>query len=58
MAEFAGWLAGFRGRHPWLPETLAHHYARLYGTRADRLLDGAGQMQDLGRHFGGLLVCP
>ena len=34
---------------------LARHYARLYGTRADALLDGARGLADLGRHFGGLL---
>ena len=28
-------------RLPFLPSALAHHYARLDGTRAERLLDGA-----------------
>ena len=54
-ADFDAFLAGFRDRHPWLPEELARHYARLYGTRADRLVAGAFSLTDLGRHFGGLL---
>ena len=54
MPDFTAWLAGLRARRPWLPASLAHHYARLYGTRADELLGGAGRMADLGRHFGGL----
>jgi glycerol-3-phosphate dehydrogenase len=40
---------------PWLPPGLARHYVRLYGTRLERLLDGARGLQDLGRDFGGLL---
>jgi D-erythritol 1-phosphate dehydrogenase len=54
-ADFDAFLAGFQARHPWLPEKLARHYARLYGTRADRLIAGASSARDLGRHFGGLL---
>lgn len=54
-ADFAGWLAGFRARHPWLPEPLARHYGRLYGTRAEALLDRVRDRGGLGRHFGGLL---
>ena len=55
MAAFDGFAAGFAARHPWLPAGLARHYARLYGTRAEALLDGAGATEALGRHFGGLL---
>ena len=55
MPDFDRWLAGFRQRHPWLPEDLALHYGRLYGTRADALLDGADAVADLGRPFGGTL---
>ena len=54
-ADFTGWLARFRAARPWLPEPLALHYGRLYGTRAERLLQGAQGMADLGRHFGGQL---
>jgi glycerol-3-phosphate dehydrogenase len=41
-----------RARHPWLPEPLARHYARLYGTRAEALVGGAAALADLGRRFG------
>ncbi|HWL71429.1 MAG TPA: glycerol-3-phosphate dehydrogenase [Geminicoccus sp.] len=54
-ADFDAWLAGFRKTHPWLPENLARHYGRRYGTRSVRLLEGATRMGDLGRHFGGEL---
>jgi glycerol-3-phosphate dehydrogenase len=54
-ADFEGWLKRFAGRHPWLPAALARHYGRLYGTRADALLAEARGLDDLGRHFGGLL---
>ena len=52
-ADFERWLADFRAERPWLPEPLARHYGRLYGTRAEALLDGAGALGDLGHHFGG-----
>ncbi|MPZ12625.1 MAG: glycerol-3-phosphate dehydrogenase [Kiloniellaceae bacterium] len=54
-ADFDAFLAGVAARHPWLPPPLAAHYARLYGTRAEALLDGAKALPDLGRAFGGLL---
>ena len=41
-ADFERWLAGFRASRPWLPAPLARHYGRLYGTRAEALLAGAG----------------
>jgi len=54
-ADFDRWLGGFRQRFPFLAPALAEHYGRLYGTRADTLLDGAHSIADLGRHFGALL---
>jgi glycerol-3-phosphate dehydrogenase len=54
-ADFDRWLAGFHARNAFLSADLARHYGRLYGTRADDLLDGARGMTDLGRHFGALL---
>ncbi len=53
--DFDRFLHQFQARHSWLARDLAHHYARLYGTRAEELLDGAGRQADLGRHFGALL---
>jgi glycerol-3-phosphate dehydrogenase len=54
-ADFDRWLAAFRAARPWLPEALARHYARAYGTDAEALLEGCGALADLGRCFGGLL---
>ena len=54
-ADFDAWLAGFRRAYPWLPAELAHHYGRLYGTRAHALLEGCTSPADLGRHFGARL---
>ena len=53
-ADFDRWFVEFSARHAWLPEPLARHYGRLYGTRADALLAGATRLDQLGRHFGGL----
>jgi glycerol-3-phosphate dehydrogenase len=47
-ADFDAFLASFRARHPWLAAPLAERYARAYGTRAERILEGAARMQDLG----------
>lgn len=54
-ADFEAWFANFRKDRPWLPEELARHYGRLYGTRASALLRDARSAADLGRHFGGRL---
>ena len=54
--DFERYAAAFRARHAWLPEALAEHYLRLYGTRAATLVGEAGGEGGarLGRHFGGL----
>jgi len=54
-ADFARYFASFTARFGFLPAPLAQHYARSYGTRAEALLDGARDLADLGRHFGGQL---
>ena len=51
-ADFDGFLADFRRTAPWLPEALALRYARAYGTRAGRLLNGAANLGQLGEDFG------
>ncbi|MEM7696611.1 MAG: glycerol-3-phosphate dehydrogenase [Pseudomonadota bacterium] len=38
--------------YPFVPEALAKRLARLYGTRADAILKGAGGLDGLGRCFG------
>ncbi|GGD86983.1 glycerol-3-phosphate dehydrogenase [Aureimonas endophytica] len=54
-ADFDRFERDLKARHAFLPPELAHHYARLYGTRADRLLAGATSLSGLGQHFGGRL---
>jgi glycerol-3-phosphate dehydrogenase len=54
-ADFDEYLSLLRARYPWLTPDLAHHYARLYGTRAEKMLDGAASIDGLGQHFGGHL---
>ncbi len=51
-ADFDAFLADVGGRYPWLPEPVAHDYARLYGTRMERVIGDAKRVGDLGRHFG------
>ena len=52
MADFAAFQREFKGRHPWLPADLAEHLARLYGTRAPRVLGQATSLAELARRFG------
>jgi len=54
-ADFGGWQAGLRKRHPECDDALLTHYARCYGADAERLLEGVRSTADLGRHFGGRL---
>lgn len=54
-ADFESWLSDFRTRNSWLPEGLARHYARSFGTDAERLIQGAQCLEDLGHCFGGYL---
>ena len=52
IADIRSFVARLRAEHPWLPGALAHRLARRYGTRAERLLDGARSVGDLGNDFG------
>jgi glycerol-3-phosphate dehydrogenase len=54
-ADFKAFLTDVSQRYPWLPEPLALHYARLYGTRVGRVVGDAKRVGDLGRHFGSRL---
>ncbi|MBF3232351.1 glycerol-3-phosphate dehydrogenase, partial [Pseudomonas aeruginosa] len=40
-------------RYAWLDRELALRWARTYGTRVWRLLDGVNGEADLGEHLGG-----
>jgi D-erythritol 1-phosphate dehydrogenase len=46
------YLTDLKRRYAWLPQGVPEHFARLYGTRTEKLLSGASS---LGKHFGGPL---
>jgi glycerol-3-phosphate dehydrogenase len=52
-ADFDAFLRDFQRAHDWLPASLARHYTRLYGTRANIVIGGARSLAGLGAHFGG-----
>jgi glycerol-3-phosphate dehydrogenase len=47
----ARWLDALKARHPHYDPALVHRLARLYGTRADAMLDGG-----LGENLGGIFT--
>jgi glycerol-3-phosphate dehydrogenase len=47
-ADFNAYLASLAARHPWMPAPLLRRYARTYGTRAERILQGARDVAGLG----------
>jgi glycerol-3-phosphate dehydrogenase len=53
--DFDLFLKDLSRSRPWLPAPVARHYARLYGTRVEQLIDGANAIAGLGEHLGGLL---
>ena len=48
VLEFDRWVAALQRTWPWLPAALATRYARAYGTRAGKLLEGCASLDDLG----------
>ncbi len=46
--DFARFLQAVQDRHPWLPPALAHRLARAYGSRIERVLCGARNLDALG----------
>jgi len=51
-ADFEGYLNRFRQAHAWLPSDLARRYLRNYGTRSERIVEGATSLDDLGEDLG------
>ena len=49
---FEAFAAKLGDDYPFLPPSLARHYARLYGARAPKLIGDAASLADLGRRFG------
>lgn len=51
-SDFDEFLQQLRQRNSWLPAELILRYARAYGSRTEKLLDGARQLEDLGTYIG------
>jgi glycerol-3-phosphate dehydrogenase len=51
--RFEPFAAGFKARHPWLPEDVAQRLCRLYGTMAERIVGDSAKLADMGIDFGG-----
>ena len=51
-ADFERFLETLKRERPWLPAELARRYARAYGTRVTRMLDGIQDLDDLGEALG------
>ena len=52
-ADYESYAELLRELNPWMPRKLVQHYGRLYGTRTKNVVADAGNLQNLGRHFGG-----
>ncbi|WP_282606063.1 glycerol-3-phosphate dehydrogenase [Pelagibius sp. Alg239-R121] len=52
-ADYSAFHAAVKQRYSWLPDSLADHYGRLYGTRLHDLLGQSNSLSELGIHFGG-----
>jgi glycerol-3-phosphate dehydrogenase len=46
--DFDRFVDTLQKRYRWLPPSLRYRLARAYGTRIDRLLAGAGRIEDMG----------
>ncbi len=53
-ADFEKFCTQLQQRHSALQSDLMYHYARLYGTRANELLENVNVMSDLGEQFSDL----
>ena len=51
--DFPAFLEDVRRRWPWLSVAQSNRLARAYGSRIERLLDGASARSGLGRDLGG-----
>jgi glycerol-3-phosphate dehydrogenase len=50
-ADFARFFEGIKQQYAWLPDDLAHRYARAYGTRLSNLIGEAKSLAGLGELF-------
>lgn len=51
--DLEGYSAQLAKKYAAFPADVLARFARTYGTRAERLLDGVQSLGDLGEHFGG-----
>ncbi len=51
-ADFDAFLGETQHRHPWLPAPLARRYARAYGTRLEKIVNGFRSLDQLGEEIG------
>lgn len=54
-ADFDTFTMELQREFSWAPQVITRHYARLYGSRAEKVINGASSLKGLGRHFGGTL---
>ncbi len=54
-ADFESFLNSVMSKKPWLPKSLAWHYAKNYGTNVELICASAEKLDDLGQHFGDYL---
>ena len=50
--DFDGFLTRLKRDNGWLPDALALHLSRLYGTRASDVINGATSLEGMGQKFG------
>lgn len=48
VLEFDGWVAALQREYAWLPPKLVARYARAYGTRTHKILEGRRSVADMG----------
>ncbi len=51
-ADFDAFEARCAAKHTWLDTLTLHRLARTYGTRIEKVLNGAQSISELGYHFG------
>jgi D-erythritol 1-phosphate dehydrogenase len=52
-ANFDAFVETSQRKFPWIPADVFYHYARLYGSRLEQIINGANDLNGLGQHFGG-----
>ncbi|MEO1016449.1 MAG: glycerol-3-phosphate dehydrogenase [Pseudomonadota bacterium] len=53
-ADFETYFRSQTKRYPWMPEDLLRRWARAYGTRLERVIGNAQDVNDLGEEIGSM----